>query len=103
MLPPDSIAISRGSSAKRTRIEPLRILSALPCVCKRGCRFPVTSHTPPCNIHKVCDNLPMTFLRTVSLALIALATIISPRLLRAADDDLLAVDQAFVVSATALD
>jgi len=45
----------------------------------------------------------MTFLRTVSLALIALATIISPRLLRAADDDLLAVDQAFVVSATALD
>jgi len=45
----------------------------------------------------------MTFLRSISLALLALAAIVSPRYLRATEEELLAVDQAFIVSATALD
>src|SRR5258708_18729522 len=64
---------------------------------------PIAGHLVPPPIRKVCDNLPMTLLRTISLALLALATIASPLSSRAADDDLLPVDQAFIVEAKALD
>lgn len=66
---------------------------------------PLAGHlaTPPLKLSKVCDNLTMKLLRPAFLLLTAFAAIVSTPSSRAADDDLLAVDQAFVVEAKALD
>src|SRR5258708_24943036 len=103
MLPQGSVPIWRGSKrprVDRSRIEPDRVAAQSTVDMQATGSLAGHFATSPIKNDKVCDNLPMKLLRTAFLAALAAFTSLVPVALALADgDELLPVEQAFVVEA----